>query len=117
VIRWPSTILAATTPIDLRLSFDRLAGIIREQLGGDPRSGTLVVFHNRARTHLKMIWHDGTGYCVFYKRLDRRTYRIPLAIPAGARHVSVSAREVTVLLEGIDDAMLRSARRSITAKR
>jgi transposase len=117
VIRWPSTILAATTPIDLRLSFDRLAGIIREQLGGDPRSGTLVVFHNRARTHLKMIWHDGSGYCVFYKRLDRGTYRIPLAIPAGARHVSISAREVTVLLEGIDDAMLRSAQRSVAAKR
>jgi transposase len=117
MIRWPSTILAATAPIDLRLSFDRLAGIVREQLGADPRSGTLVVFHNRARTHLKMIWHDGTGYCVLYKRLDRGAYRIPLAIPAGAHHVTVGAREVTVLLEGIDDAMLRSARRSITAKR
>ena len=52
-----------------------------------------------------------------YKRLDRGTYRIPLAIPAGARQVSVSVREVTVLLEGIDDAMLRSAQRSIAAER
>jgi transposase len=113
MIRLPATILAATTPIDLRLSFDRLAGIVREQLGADPRRDTLVIFHNRARTHVKLLWHDGTGYCLLYKRLDRGTYRIPLAIPAGAQHVSVSARELAVLLEGIDEDALRAARRSV----
>jgi transposase len=113
MIRWPSTILAATAPVDLRLSFDRLAGIVREQLGADPRRDTLIVFHNRARTHLKLLWHDGTGYCLLYKRLDRGSYRIPLAIPAGARHVTVSARELAILLEGIDEEALRAARRSI----
>jgi transposase len=117
MIRWPSTILAATAPIDLRLSFDRLAGIVREQLGADPRQETLVVFHNRARTHVKLLWHDGTGYCLLYKRLDRGAYRIPLAIPAGARQVTVSERELSLLLEGIDEAALRAARRSIDVKR
>ena len=87
MIRWPGTILVATAPVSLHLSFDRLAGIVREQLGADPRSDTLIVFHNRARTHVKLLWHDGSGYCLFYKRLDRGTYRIPLAIPPGARQV------------------------------
>jgi transposase len=113
MIRWPGTILVATEPIDLRLSFDRLAGIVREQLGADPRSDTLVVFHNRARTHAKLLWHDGRGYCLFYKRLDRGTYRIPLAIPPSARQVTVSARELALVLEGIDEATLRAARRSV----
>jgi transposase len=117
MIRWPSVILAATAPIDLRLSFDRLAGIVREQLGIDPRRDTVVVFHNRARTHVKLLWHDGTGYCLFYKRLDRGTYRIPLAIPAGARHVTVDARELAILLEGIDEAALRAARRVLDLPR
>ena len=117
MIRWPSIILAATAPIDLRLSFDRLAAIVREQLGADPRRDTLVVFHNRARTHVKLLWHDGTGYCLFYKRLDRSTYRIPLAIPAGARHVTVDARELSILLEGIDEAALRAARRVLDVAR
>ncbi len=116
MIRWPGTILAATAPIDLRLSFDRLASIVRNQLGADPKRDTLVVFHNRARTHLKFLWHDGTGYCVFYKRLDRRTYRIPLAIPASAVHVTLGARELALLLEGIDEAALRAARRSVHVK-
>lgn len=112
MIALPSTILVATAPIDLRLSFDRLAGIVREQLGSDPRKDTLVVFHNRARTHAKLLWHDGSGYCQLYKRLDRGTYRIPLAIPPDARHVTLTARELAVLLEGIDEALLRAARRS-----
>jgi transposase len=113
MIRLPSTILVATAPVDLRQSFDRLAGLVREQLGADARRDTLVVFHNRNRTHLKLLWHDGSGYCLLYKRLDRSVYRIPLAIPAGARHVTVSARELGILLEGIDEQALRAARRSI----
>jgi transposase len=113
MIRFPSTIFVATAPLDLRLSFDRLAGFVREQLGADPRSEALFIFHNRARTHLKMMWHDGSGYCVFYKRLDRGGYRIPLAIPAGARSVTVSAREMAILLEGINEATLRAARRAV----
>jgi transposase len=117
VIRFPATIYVATAPIDLRLSFDRLAGIVRDQLGADPRSKALYVFHNRSRTHLKMLWHDGTGYCVLYKRLDRGTYRIPLAIPAGAARVSASVREIALMLEGINEATLRAARRSVEPTR
>jgi transposase len=117
VIRFPTTIYVATAPIDLRLSFDRLAGIVRDQLGADPRGEALYVFHNRSRTHLKLLWHDGSGYCVVYKRLDRGTYRIPLAIPAGAARVSVGARELALVLEGVNDAVLRAARRSIAGSR
>ena len=117
MIRWPGTILVATAPVNLHLSFDRLAGIVREQLGADPRSDTLIVFHNRARTHVKLLWHDGRGYCLFYKRLDRGTYRIPLAIPPGARQVTVSARELALVLEGIEVATLRAARRSVLPAR
>jgi transposase len=116
VIRLPASILVATAPVDLHWSFDRLAGLVREQLGGDPRSETLFVFHNRRRTHLKLLWHDGTGYCVLYKRLDRATYRIPMAIPQGASRVVVSERELQLLLEGIDREVLRAARRTVTKR-
>jgi transposase len=112
MIRVPATILVATAAVDLHLSFDRLAGIVRDQLGGDPRADTLVVFHNRRRTHLKLLWHDGTGYAVLYKRLDRGTYRVPLAIPADARKVQVSERELRVILEGLDTALLRAAKKA-----
>lgn len=111
MIRWPTAIFVATTPIDLRGSFDLLAGIVREELGCDPRADAMYLFHNRTRTLVKILWADATGYFVLSKRLDRGTYRIPLAIPADARQVSVSARELTLLLEGIDSKQLRAARR------
>ncbi len=110
-LRWPDTIYVATAPVDLRLSFDRLAGIVREQMGADPRAAALYVFHNRNRTHLKILWHDSRGFCLFYKRLDRGVYRIPLAIPAHATSVHVTARELSLILEGLDEVALRSARR------
>jgi len=71
--------------------------------------------HNvaRLRTHVKMLWHDRSGYCIFYKRLDRSVYRIPVTIPAGAPSVTASRREVELLLEGIDRKTLRAARRAI----
>ena len=108
----PAEIYLATSPIDLRLSFDRLAGIVREQLGADPREDALYVFHNRRRTHLKLLWHDGGGYWIGYKRLDRGTFRIPLAIPTDATHMHVSQRELRVLLRGIDLSIIRRARKS-----
>lgn len=109
-------IYVATEPVNMSLSFDRLAGIVRDQLGGEPRDGTVVVFHNRRRTHVKLLWHDRGGYWLLYKRLDRGTYRIPLAIPQGATKVEVSHREVLLLLDGIDRGLLRSARRRVRAR-
>lgn len=115
MIALPKSIFVATAPVSLHLSFDLLAGIVRDQLGADPTAGTVVVFHNRRRTHVKLLWHDGKGYCVFYKRLDRGTYRIPLAIPAGASRVAVRREELAVLLDGFDDACLRRARATARA--
>jgi transposase len=110
VIRLPDAVYVATAPVNLHLSFDRLAGIVREVLGREPREEAVFVFHNRARTHLKILWHDGRGYCLVYKRLDRGTYRIPAAIPPGATEVVVTRRDLAALFEGVDRALLRRAR-------
>ena len=115
MIRWPTAVFVATAPTCLRASFDALAGLVRGTLGREPRADALYVFHNRRRTLVKILWHDGSGYCVFSKRLDRGAYRIPLAIPAGATHVAASQRELAVLLEGFDPALLCRARRAATS--
>ncbi|MBI5617963.1 MAG: IS66 family insertion sequence element accessory protein TnpB [Gammaproteobacteria bacterium] len=111
----PAHVYVATAPINLHLSFDRLAGIVREQFGADPHEEAAFVFHNARRTHLKILWHDKRGYCVLYKRLDRGTYRIPLAVSDGATHVRVSAKEIALIFEGIPGDVLRDARRLLAA--
>jgi transposase len=110
-------IFVATSPIDLRLSFDRLAAIVRDALGGDSTGDAIFVFHNRHRTHVKILARDATGSWIHYKRLDRGAFRIPTAIPPGATRVRVERRELALLLEGIDHAKLRAARRAVRSGR
>lgn len=117
MIKLPHIIYVATVPTNMHFSFDRLAGLVREQLGGDPRGEALFVFHNTTRTLVKLLWHDGRGYSVLYRRLDRGTYRIPLAIPSGATRVTVSVRELALLLHGVDAKVLRDARREARSTR
>lgn len=66
-------------PIDLRWGFDRLAGVVTERLGRDARSRALFLFFGKRRDALKVIFFDGTGLCLFYKRLDAGTFRLPPA--------------------------------------
>lgn len=88
-------------PIDLRWSFDRLAGIVTERIGREARSGALFVFFGRRRDAMKLLFFDGTGMCLFYKRLDRGTFRLPEAGP-GTTAVTIEERALDDLLDGID---------------
>jgi transposase len=87
-------------PIDLRWSFDRLAGQVVGRLGREPRSRALFVFFGKHHAAVKVLFFDGTGLCLFYKRLDRGTFRLPQ--PRGdATTVQVSENELEELLSGL----------------
>jgi transposase len=94
-------VFVALEPVDLRYSFDRLSGLAKEQVGYDARSGALFVFFGRRRDALKILFFDGSGMCLFYKRLDQSTFRLPPA-PEGARHVEVDDATLEALLDGIE---------------
>lgn len=102
----------ALDPVDMRSSFDRLSGIAKEQIGYDARSGALFVFYGRRRDALKVLFFDGSGMCIFYKRLDRLTFRLPEPQAQGARHVEIDDATLEALLDGIQvDDVPRSPRR------
>ena len=60
-------IFVGLAPIDLRWGFDRLAGLVEEQIGRAARSGALFVFFGKRKSSLKILFFDGTGLCLFYK--------------------------------------------------
>lgn len=95
-------IFVALDPIDLRYSFDRLAGLAHERVGYDARSGALFVFFGRRKTALKILFFDGSGLCQFYKRIDRGTFRLPEATEAGARRVEIDDATLEAILDGIE---------------
>ena len=94
-------IYVALEPVDMRLSFDRLAGLAKERIGYDARSGALFIFFGRRRDALKVLFFDGTGMAIFYKRLDRRTFSIPERPSPTARHVEIDDAALEALLDGI----------------
>ena len=96
-----ATTLTQGDPIDLRWGFDRLAGLVGERLGREARSGALFVFFGQRRDCLKVLFFDGTGLCLFYKRLDRGTFRLP-PVPEGTTTPAIEERVLDDLLDGID---------------
>jgi transposase len=105
-------IWAAAAPVDMRRGFIGLAEAAREQLALDPGSGALIVFTNRRRDRLKMIWHDRTGLCLLYKVLDVGFFRIPEAAP-GVASVAIDPAEMDVILEGVQLPVSRATPRKI----
>ena len=88
-------------PIDLRWSFERLAGLVTERLGRDVRGGALFLFFGRRRDALKIVFFDGSGLCIFYKRLDEGTFRVPEAPREGVVALEIDERVLEDLLDGV----------------
>lgn len=98
----------ALDPIDMRGSFDALAGQVR-RMTLDPQDGHLYVFLNRRRTLMKVLFFERTGWCLLAKRLERGTFQIPTP-PEGTTPttLSITPADLGLILEGID---LRAPRR------
>ncbi|MFI5302484.1 MAG: IS66 family insertion sequence element accessory protein TnpB [Polyangiales bacterium] len=94
-------IFVGVDPIDLRWSFDRLSGIAADRVGCPARSGALFVFFGKRRDAIKVLFFDGTGLCLFYKRLDKGTFRLPPS-DHDAQSIAIDERALDDLLDGID---------------
>lgn len=97
-------VFVALEPIDLRWSFDRLSNLALDRVGRDARGGALFVFFGRRQDAVKILFFDGSGMCLFYKRLDRHRFRIPTASDPRAVAIEIEERELDDLLDGIEVA-------------
>lgn len=96
-------VFLSVSPIDLRWGFNRLAGAVAEKIGCDVRCGALFLFVGKHRNALKVLFYDGTGLCLFYKRLDKGSFRLPDAPQdPNVTSVQIDERELEALLDGVD---------------
>jgi transposase len=103
-------IFLAVAPADLRKSHDGLAALVEHVLEADPFSGQLFVFRNKRADRVKLLYWDGDGYALWYKRLEVGSFRFPAA-EAGATRVAIAASDLTMLLSGVDLASVNRSRR------
>lgn len=106
----PATVrvFVGTAPCDMRKQIDGIALVVQQALGQDPLSGHLYVVFNRRGDHVRILFWDRHGYCLFSKRLERGRFRLPWETDATKVSVEMEAAELALILEGID---LRGARR------
>jgi transposase len=84
---------------DLRKGFDGLSALVSQGLGCDPLSGDCYLFVNATRKRAKVLLWDGTGLCIYAKRLERGRFA-SLWRDADARRVRLTMSELQLFLEG-----------------
>lgn len=105
-------------PADMRKSFDGLSGLVTA--AGQPGSsdssapdllgGGLFVFHNKRKDRAKILYFDGDGLAIWYKRLEKGTFAFLTPKP-GEDRVRVSASELRMVLEGVDLTSVKRQKR------
>jgi transposase len=100
-------IFVAAGTTDMRKGFNGLQGVVTGLLEQDPLSGHLFLFINRRCDKLKILYWDGDGLAIWYRRLEQGTFQMP-AIADDQKSAEIRSDELTMLLRGVD---LNSVRR------
>lgn len=84
----------------MRKGFDSLSGIVKSQMALNALNGSVFIFMNRRRTHVKLLLWEGDGFSIYYKRLEKGTYEFPSGVTQSATIV-VDARQLQFILQGV----------------
>ncbi len=87
-------------PVDFRKSINGLALIVEQEMKLSPMSSALFVFCNKNRDRVKALYWDRTGFCLWYKRLEKNKFKWPLKYPG--RAMTLSEADWNRLLSGYD---------------
>lgn len=85
---------------DMRKSFDGLCGIIKSQMALNALGGSVFIFMNRRRTQVKLLLWEGDGFSIYYKRLEKGTFELPITNNQIVT-VTLDARQLQFILQGI----------------
>lgn len=92
----------------MRKSFDSLATMVHYVIKQDPLSGYLFVFRNKRGNSLKLLYWDRDGYAIWYKRLEKGTFNIPVNITDDDQ---LEHHQLSMMLEGIDFKKIQRKKR------
>lgn len=96
----PSTkVYLSLAPCDMRKGFDGLSAQVRNILQLDPFSGAVFLFRGKRGDRLKALAWDGSGLCLYAKRLERGKFVWPRAHEGALR---LSAAQLAMLVEGLN---------------
>jgi len=89
----------ACRPVSMRYGFDGLAAQVKQVLNVDPFSGAIFIFRSKRADYLKLLYWDGSGLCLFAKRLESGRFAWPPIVDGG---MVLTPAQLAVLLEAMD---------------
>jgi transposase len=92
VFAWPK-------PADLRMGYDGLHGLVTNGLHRDVLAGDCFLFVNCSRNRCKVLMWDGTGLCIYMKRLERGRFA-PLWRSDAGGEIELTLSELALFIEG-----------------
>jgi transposase len=98
-------ILVATAPVDFRKGHDGLAALVSNELDKNPFTGTVFVFRAKRPDRLKLLYWDGSGLVMAYKRLEDHVFAWP-AIRDGL--MKLNHAQFEALFAGLDWRKIRA---------
>lgn len=90
-------------PVAIKKSFEGLSAIVEELFPGELLSGSLFIFLNKHRDHIKVLFWDKDGFVIFYKRLEKGAFSWKWGDVK-----TLDRREFLMLLEGVTPKVLHS---------
>ncbi len=97
-------IMVASRPVDVRNGLDGLAAMVQQALNENPFAGDIFVFRSKRAYRVKILYWDGTGLCLFHKRLEEGRFAWP---PVDDGTIRLSAGQLGLLLEGLEWSRVR----------
>jgi transposase len=95
---------------DMRKSFDALCGIVNQHMQLNILQGGVYIFVNKKRNQIKLLTWDGDGLAIYYKRLEKGEYELPV-LNTGNQSDSIDMEQIQLILQGIVLSSVRTKKR------
>ncbi|RLA47988.1 MAG: IS66 family insertion sequence hypothetical protein [Gammaproteobacteria bacterium] len=99
------TIYLHRDAVDFRKSINGLSVIVEQAMNLSPFDAALFVFCNKQRDKLKVLYWDNTGFCLWYKRLEKDRFKWPRK--ASEATLILSAEQFDWLLRGMNISQIK----------
>lgn len=94
---------------DMRKGFDSLSGLVRSEFKMNPLSGDVFIFLSRSKNKIKLLQWQRDGFAIYYKRLERGTFELPVNIEGSA--ALISSQNLMLIMEGIKLSSIKKHKR------
>lgn len=92
-------IYMAVGPTDLRKGIDGYSALVTSVMQLDPFEKNLYLFCNRAKDKIKILYWDGNGFWLFYKRLESGKFKWLKS--SDSKSLNLTQQQFRWLMEGL----------------